>query len=133
MNYSHFFSAPRGIATLGFLLFLLRPHNTLDQAPGERPLRKPRRGARRAATGARRNDALGEGSAAAAVNASECPTRSPGAGKRAQTFATPVSPAGLHGELSQTKASTSETSRALQALTRSKQPHLRCLPSFFSV
>src|SRR5690606_5917825 len=41
------------------------------QAPGERPLRKPRRGARRAATGARRNDALGVGSAAAATNARE--------------------------------------------------------------
>src|SRR5690606_9613854 len=41
------------------------------QAPGERPLRKPRRAARRAATGARRNDALGEGSAAAATNARE--------------------------------------------------------------
>src|SRR5690606_41804990 len=54
-------------------------------------------------------------------------------GTRAQTFATPVSPAGHHGELLQTKASTSETSRALQALTRSKQPHLRCLPSFFCV
>src|SRR5690606_31727898 len=61
MNYSHFFSAPRGIATLGFLLFLLRPHNTLDQAPGERPLRKPRRGARRAATGARPKATLAQG------------------------------------------------------------------------
>src|SRR5690606_17130324 len=28
--------------------------------------------------------------------------------------------------------STSETSQALQALTRSKQPHLRCLPFLFS-
>src|SRR5690606_41973012 len=34
--------------------------------------------------------ALGEGSAAAATNASECPTRSPGAGKRAQISATTV-------------------------------------------
>src|SRR5690606_39831145 len=52
---------PRGVATLCFLLFLLRPLNALDQAPGERPLRKPRRGARRAATGARLEATLAQG------------------------------------------------------------------------
>src|SRR5690606_23312281 len=70
----------------------------------------------------------GAGSAAAAGCGSECPRRSPGAGLACGPWRLAPRVRARAGE-----PSTSEVSRALQALTRSKQPHLRCLPFLFSV